>query len=273
MADQSTVTKEKTEGFSEAEKEAMRERARELKKGKKDGEADLLEKIAEMPEEDRVIAERIHQIVKSTAPELQPRTWYGTPAYAKDGKPPAFGEVFVNKPMAETLRKIASGGRDAFYQGDIARRIVERLNKLGWPVTMEDLAYQHSDWVEPISTTYKGYRVYELPPGEKTWPYHYEVGCEEWAIVLSGRPTLRSPDGLQQLEPGDLAVFPEGPEGAHLLSNGTDEPCRVLLLSSKSPVAMIHYPDSDKVGLWSQARGYEAMLPRTPTLDYWHGED
>ena len=86
MADQSTVTKEKTEGFSEAEKEAMRERARELKKGKKDGEADLLEKIAEMPEEDRVIAERIHQIVKSTAPELQPRTWYGMPAYAKDGK-------------------------------------------------------------------------------------------------------------------------------------------------------------------------------------------
>ena len=86
MADQRTVTKEKTEGFSEAEKEAMRERARELKKGKKDGEADLLEKIAEMPEEDRVIAERIHQIVKSTAPELQPRTWYGMPAYAKDGK-------------------------------------------------------------------------------------------------------------------------------------------------------------------------------------------
>lgn len=86
MADQSTVTKEKTEGFSEAEKEAMRERARELKKGKKDGEADLLEKIAEMPEEDRVIAERIHQIVKSTAPELQPRTLYGMPAYAKEGK-------------------------------------------------------------------------------------------------------------------------------------------------------------------------------------------
>ena len=62
------------------------------------------------------------------------------------------------------MRKIAAGGRDAFYKGDIARRIVERLNQLGWPVTMEDLAYQHSDWVEPISTTYKGYRLYELPP-------------------------------------------------------------------------------------------------------------
>jgi gamma-glutamyltranspeptidase/glutathione hydrolase len=85
-------------------------------------------------------------------------------AYYQNGKPPALGEVFVNKPLAETLRKIASGGRDAFYKGDIARRIVERLNKLGWPVTMDDLAYQHSDWVEPISTTYKGNRVYELPP-------------------------------------------------------------------------------------------------------------
>jgi gamma-glutamyltranspeptidase/glutathione hydrolase len=85
-------------------------------------------------------------------------------AYAKDGKPPAYGDVFVNKPLSETLRKIASGGRDAFYTGEIGRRIVERLNKLGWPVTMDDLAFQHSDWVEPISTTYKGHRVYELPP-------------------------------------------------------------------------------------------------------------
>jgi gamma-glutamyltranspeptidase/glutathione hydrolase len=85
-------------------------------------------------------------------------------AYYKDGKPPVHGDVFVNRPLAGTLRKIALAGRDGFYKGDVARRIVERLNKLGWPVTMEDLAFQHSDWVEPISTTYKQYRVYELPP-------------------------------------------------------------------------------------------------------------
>jgi gamma-glutamyltranspeptidase/glutathione hydrolase len=85
-------------------------------------------------------------------------------AYYKDGKAPAFGDVFVNKPLAATLRQIASGGRDAFYKGDIARRIVERLNEMDWPVTMEDMTYQHSDWVEPISTTYKGHTVYELPP-------------------------------------------------------------------------------------------------------------
>jgi uncharacterized cupin superfamily protein len=118
-----------------------------------------------------------------------------------------------------------------------------------------------------------GGSVYELPPGEKTWPYHYELGCEEWVIVLSGRPTLRTPDGRGELSPGDLAVFPEGPAGAHQLSNETDETCRVLLLSSKSPLAIIHYPDSDKVGLWSQSEGYQALLSRQPELDYWHGED
>ena len=85
-------------------------------------------------------------------------------AYYTDGKAPEHGDVFVNKPLGRTYRQIAQGGRDAFYKGEIARRIVDRLNELGWPVTMEDLAYQHSDWVEPISTTYSGHRIFELPP-------------------------------------------------------------------------------------------------------------
>ena len=85
-------------------------------------------------------------------------------AYYTDGKAPEHGDVFVNKPLGWTYRQIANGGRDAFYKGEIARRIVDRLNGLGWRVTLEDLDYQHSDWVEPISTTYKGHRVFELPP-------------------------------------------------------------------------------------------------------------
>ncbi len=85
-------------------------------------------------------------------------------AYYTDGKPPKHGDVFVNKPLGWTYRQIARGGRDAFYKGEIARRIVDRLNGLGWPLTMEDLDFQHSDWVEPISTTYKGHRIFELPP-------------------------------------------------------------------------------------------------------------
>ena len=64
----------------------MRERVREIKADGADGESEVLAKIAEMPESDRLMAERIHAIVKATAPELSSRTWYGMPAYAKDGK-------------------------------------------------------------------------------------------------------------------------------------------------------------------------------------------
>ena len=55
--------------------------------------------------------------------------------------------------------------------------------------------------------------------------------------------------------------------------NRTDEPCRVLLLSSKSPLAVVHYPDSGKVGIWTEDEGYQTMLPTGSTLDYWAGED
>jgi uncharacterized protein YdhG (YjbR/CyaY superfamily) len=73
------------QAFSDEEKAAMKERAREAKGGA-DGEADVLAKIAEMGEADRAMAERIHALATSTAPELTPRTWYGMPAYAKAGK-------------------------------------------------------------------------------------------------------------------------------------------------------------------------------------------
>ena len=74
--------------FTAEERAAMRERARELKAaaGRADGEADVLAKIAEMQESDRVIAERLHALVKANAPGLSPRTWYGMPAYSKDDK-------------------------------------------------------------------------------------------------------------------------------------------------------------------------------------------
>ena len=79
-------------GFTAAEKEAMKERARELKaearagKARADGEKDLLQKVAEMPQADRDMAEQIHAIVMANAPSLEPKTWYGMPAYARDGK-------------------------------------------------------------------------------------------------------------------------------------------------------------------------------------------
>jgi hypothetical protein len=88
------ATGKKSEGFTDEERAAMKERAQELKaaarrgpRGKKaDGESAVLAKIAEMPEPDRAMAERLHAIIKASAPALSPRLWYGMPAYAKDGK-------------------------------------------------------------------------------------------------------------------------------------------------------------------------------------------
>ena len=85
-----TGTGQTSEGFTAEERAAMKERAQELKaearRGKADGEGDLLAKIAEMPEHDRVMATRLHAIIKASAPTLSPKTWYGMPAYARDGK-------------------------------------------------------------------------------------------------------------------------------------------------------------------------------------------
>ena len=86
------TTSKASKGFTADERAAMRERARELKaearadRDRAAGEKDLLAKIAEMPKPDRVLAERVHAIVTTTAPALSPKTWYGMPAYAKDGK-------------------------------------------------------------------------------------------------------------------------------------------------------------------------------------------
>jgi uncharacterized protein YdhG (YjbR/CyaY superfamily) len=91
-AKSTTAITKKSKGFTDEERAAMKERARELKaearanKDKADGESDVLAKIAEMPEPERAMAKRLHEIIKASAPALSPKTWYGMPAYAKDGK-------------------------------------------------------------------------------------------------------------------------------------------------------------------------------------------
>ncbi|HZB59724.1 MAG TPA: DUF1801 domain-containing protein [Actinomycetota bacterium] len=87
-AKSTTATGKTSKRFSDEERAAMKERAKELKAeaGKADGERALLAKLAEMPEPDRAMGERLHAIIKASAPDLTPKTWYGMPAYAKDGK-------------------------------------------------------------------------------------------------------------------------------------------------------------------------------------------
>jgi uncharacterized protein YdhG (YjbR/CyaY superfamily) len=80
------ATPKPAKGFTAEERAAMKERVRELKADKADGESAVLAKIAEMPEPDRSMGKRLHAIIKASAPSLWPRTWYGMPAYARDGK-------------------------------------------------------------------------------------------------------------------------------------------------------------------------------------------
>jgi len=84
--------------------------------------------------------------------------------YLVDGRPPKFGTLFKNRRLAESFRQIADRGRVGFYEGPIAQEIVRYAQETGGFFTMEDFAGQHSEWVEPISTNYRGYDVYQCPP-------------------------------------------------------------------------------------------------------------
>jgi uncharacterized cupin superfamily protein len=118
-----------------------------------------------------------------------------------------------------------------------------------------------------------GAGLYELAPGQKTFPYHWHQVQEEWLIVLRGEPTVREPAGERKLAPGDCVVFKRGPAGAHLVRNDTEEPVRLLMLSSgrDSEVEVCFYPDSGKVGIFGE--GERKLLREDAEVDYFDGEE
>ena len=117
-----------------------------------------------------------------------------------------------------------------------------------------------------------GATLYELPPGEAVCPYHYEYGEEEWALVVAGTPTVRTPEGAERLEPLDLVFFPTGPEGAHQIRNDSDAPARVLMWSEVVFPTATAYPDSDKVGVWTPGGEEDIIVPRSAGGAYYDGE-
>jgi uncharacterized cupin superfamily protein len=112
----------------------------------------------------------------------------------------------------------------------------------------------------------------EVEPGSKLWPYHTHYLNEEWVIVLRGEPTLRTPEGEQQLQEGDVVCFRRGKGGAHQIINRTDLPIRVLMLSSMVRGEIIEYLDTGKV-LAKDADDEDVMFARPgPPVEYWEGE-
>jgi uncharacterized cupin superfamily protein len=121
--------------------------------------------------------------------------------------------------------------------------------------------------------------LYEVAPGQRMWPYHYHYANEELAIVLEGRPTLRTEDGEQELEPWSAVLFPRGPEHARQIRNGTDEPVRVLVISTMLHPEVAGYPDTGKVNVIAGGRPevgadaeVELMFRRDDAIGYFEGE-
>lgn len=111
-----------------------------------------------------------------------------------------------------------------------------------------------------------GASAYELGPGERGGPYHFEFGREEALLVLSGTPTLRYPEGRELLDPGDFVAFRDEPAGAHQVINETQDLVRYVMFSANCEPFSVVYPDSGKV---STIMG---MFRISDAIDYWDGE-
>jgi uncharacterized cupin superfamily protein len=118
-----------------------------------------------------------------------------------------------------------------------------------------------------------GMSVVELLPGQTQTPYHFHHGNEELLMVLSGTPTLRTPDGERELQPGDFAFFPKGPDGAHQVVNRSDEPARYVLGDSKVSPEIVEYPDSGKIASMSRETKLWTIQRLGEAVDYFDGEE
>ena len=113
--------------------------------------------------------------------------------------------------------------------------------------------------------------IYDLEPGNSNCPFHYESD-EEWLLVLEGTLTVRHAGGEDELASGDLVCFPAGPDGVHKLTNRGAETVRMLIVSTANLPAVAVYPDSDKVGVFTEGRRDNVMVRRSSDVDYWDGE-
>jgi uncharacterized cupin superfamily protein len=121
-----------------------------------------------------------------------------------------------------------------------------------------------------------GASVWDVPPGEAAYPYHFHYVEEELLFVLSGRPSLRTPDGWRDLVPGEAVSFPVGEAGGHQLVNRTDETVRLLVVSPSGVPEICVYPDSGKIGVYgrlSEADGLRELYRRSDAVDYYEGEE
>jgi uncharacterized cupin superfamily protein len=118
-----------------------------------------------------------------------------------------------------------------------------------------------------------GASVWDVPPGQAACPYHFHLVEEELLFVLSGRPSLRGPDGWRELEPGEVVSFPAGEAGAHQIVNRSEQEVRLLIASLSGVPEICIYPDSDKLGVFEDSGGLRELYRRSDAVDYYEGEE
>ena len=133
-------------------------------------------------------------------------------------------------------------------------------------------SFEAKSLTESFGAVATGMSIYELQPGNASWPYHFETVEEEWLIVIEGELTLRTPEGEAVLRPGDLACFPAGAAGAHAVRNHSDAPARYAMPSTSAAYGdATVYPDSGKFQIWTRDFSHRGRLGEP--AEYWDGEE
>ncbi|MEX1141110.1 MAG: cupin domain-containing protein [Thermoleophilaceae bacterium] len=126
-----------------------------------------------------------------------------------------------------------------------------------------------------LKTERLGASLWELPPGQAAYPYHFHLGEEELLVVLKGSPALRTPDGWRDLDEGDVVSFRRGEDGAHQLVNRGDTAVRFLAISTNGDPDLVVYPDSNKLGAAERlptGGGVRKWFRLDDAVDYYDGE-
>ena len=160
------------------------------------------------------------------------------------------------------------------------RVVSERARE--WTTTERgDTAFRRKQLGRAAGSEELGCSLYEVPPGKKSWPYHFHAGNEEAVYVLAGEGAVRTPDGETPISPGSYVALPAGEEGAHRISNTGDEPLRYLAVSTMNDPDVTGYPDSGKLGVFAGAppggpsdeRIVSGYFREDDAVDYWEGEE
>lgn len=149
---------------------------------------------------------------------------------------------------------------------------VVNVEDLEWSETEQpnDFEFRGKGLASAAGGTDLGCSLYEIPPGKRSFPYHYHMARAEAMYVLSGSGTLRIAGEDVSIEAGDYVALPTGEEGAHQVRNAGEDPLRYLCMSVEASPDVLVYPDSGKIRATTDE--FDTILDESATMDYWDGE-